>query len=122
MKNLRELKDKDLSDWRLRIWYEAHLHFGGPNGPNKILGYFTGEKLAEETVDLNRSSDIHASNHFGGTKKVLVLTQDDLTGFVVDEWGENEGVILDKTDPRRIKAATQLTKNLTAEQKKILGI
>ena len=118
MKNIRELKDQDLSGWRLRIWYEAYLHFGGPNGPNKVLGYFTDEGMAEKVADANRTPD----NYFGSVHKVLVLTQDDMTGYIIDKWGKNEGVILDKTDPHRIEAAAQLTKNLTDEQKKILGL
>jgi len=109
--NMRDMLGKDLSGWRVEIWYELRLphdEYGGYD----VGGYFTDKDLA---IAATKGKGWYGGGN-GKVADVTVLTEDGITGYI----NTDQRIVLSDQNSIRAEIITK-TAGLTAEEKKLLG-
>lgn len=108
---MEELMGKDLAEWRVETWYELRLPNDGCG--HTVGGYFTDKDLA---IVHGRGKASYGSD--GKLAKVLVLTKDGMSGFIV----EDKQINLSDQNAIRLEETVKTKSRLTEEERKLLGL
>lgn len=109
---MKELIGKDLSGWRLEIWYELRLSYD-EYGKSKVNGYFSDKSLATAS---GKGKGFYGCD--GTVADVVILTCDGKTGYMAID----HQILLSDQENARAEAIKAAKAKLTAEQLHLLGV